>query len=172
MAVIMAIPLFACGSGPRPTPPQSTAAPTSFAPAATTLTPSLPASRTPVTASRCTPTLGDDLSPSYKPDSPVRSVVGHGHILTGIVRSSATCAPIPEVKIELWPEDPGGGHPDEYRATVFTDSSGAYYFECNPTDHIHMRISAQGYRTIASNNYHPEGQPQGDFDIVLKPDRP
>ena len=106
------------------------------------------------------------------PDAPVRSVVGHGHILTGTVRSSVNCAPIPGAKLELWPEGPDGGHPDEYRATVFTDPSGAYRFECNPTDHIHMRISAQGYRSIASNAYHTQGQPEGVFDIVLEPDGP
>jgi protocatechuate 3,4-dioxygenase beta subunit len=82
------------------------------------------------------------------------------------------CAPIPGAKLELWPEGPDGGHPDEYRSTVFADTSGAYRFECNPTDHIHMRISAPGYRTIASNAYHTQGQPEGVFDIVLEPDGP
>jgi protocatechuate 3,4-dioxygenase beta subunit len=99
-------------------------------------------------------------------------VVGHGHILTGVVRSSANCVPIPNAKLELWPEEPGVGHLDEYRSTVFTDSSGAYRFECNPTDHIHMRISAEGYRSIASNAYHTEGKPEGIFHIVLRPDQP
>ncbi len=170
--VLMTALLIACSSVLQPTTViPSPAAPTSSAPAIT-LTPSLPASRTAVATSRCTSTLGDELSPSYKPDAPVRSVVGQGHILTGVVRSSANCAPIPNVKLELWPEEPGVGHPDEYRSTVFTDSSGAYRFECNPTDHIHMRISAQGYRSIASNAYHPEGQPEGIFDIVLEPDKP
>jgi hypothetical protein len=74
--------------------------------------------------------------------------------------------------LELWPEESGIGHPDKYRSTVFTDSSGAYRFECNPPDHIHMRISAQGYRTIASNAYHPAGQAEGVFDIVLVPEDP
>ena len=162
---LITVLLLSCSPAAQP------AAPTSVSPTAA-LTPSLTASPTAVAASQCTPTFGDELSPSYKPDAPVRSVVGYGHILTGIVRSSADCAPIPDAKLELWSEEPGMGHPDEYRATVFTDSSGAYRFECNPTDHIHMRISAQGYRRIASNAYHTGGQPKGVFDIVLEPDKP
>ena len=169
--VLMTALLIACSSEAWPTVPLSTAAPTRTVPTEA-LTPSLPAARTVAASSQCAPTLGDELSPSYKPDSPVRSVVGQGHILTGVVRSSVDCAPIPNVKLELWPEEPGVGHPDEYRSTVFTDGSGAYRFECNPTDHIHMRISAQGYHSIASNAYHPEGQPEGIFDIVLEPDKP
>jgi len=175
--ILMTALVVACSSEPWPiasssTPAlSSTAAPTSSAQAAA-ITPSLPAVRTAVATSQCAPTLGDELSPSYKPDAPVRSVVGQGHILTGIVRSSVNCAPIPNVKLELWPEMPKVGHPDEYRSTVFTDSSGAYRFECNPTDHIHMRISAQGYVSIASNAYHPEGKSEGVFNIVLEPDKP
>jgi protocatechuate 3,4-dioxygenase beta subunit len=99
-------------------------------------------------------------------------VVGEGHILTGVVRSSEGCAPIPGVKLEFWSEAPGLGHPDEYRATLFTDSAGAYRFECNPTDHIHMRITAEGFREIASNAYHTEGRVEGVFDIVLEPEGP
>jgi hypothetical protein len=163
--------LTACSFLAQPITPRSTTTP--FEPSLlVVLTPSLPIPQITVAAPHCSPTMSDDLSPTYKPGAPVRSVVGHGHILTGIVRSSVDCNPIAGVKLELWPEDPDGGHPDEYRATVFTDGSGAYRFECNPTDHIHMRISAQGYRTIASNAYHTEGKTEGTFDIVLEPDNP
>jgi hypothetical protein len=120
----------------------------------------------------CTPSVDDGLSPTYRPGAPVRAKVGHGHVLTGIVVSSLDCAPIAEVKIELWPEYSGKGHPDTARATVFTDSSGRYRFECDPPEHIHMRISAPGYVTIAQNSYHPNGSPSGAFDVVLRPDAP
>ena len=118
----------------------------------------------------CAPTYADDLSPSYKPNTPVRSVVGHGHILTGVVRSSRDCKPIPDAKLEFWPEYAGKGHPDSGRATLFTDRSGSYRFECDPPEHIHMRISADGYHTLASNAYHPDGKANGRFDIVLVPE--
>lgn len=117
----------------------------------------------------CRPTFADELSPTYKPDAPVRNSVGKGRLLTGTVKSSLDCGPIRQAKLELWTENGKGEHPDEYRATIFTNAAGMYQFECNPTDHIHMRISATGYRTIASNAYHPGGQTHGNFDIVLTP---
>jgi protocatechuate 3,4-dioxygenase beta subunit len=96
-------------------------------------------------------------------------VVGKGHILTGVVRSSKDCAPVANVKLEFWPEEGNLGHPDSARATLFSGEDGSYRFECNPPDHIHMRISAPGYRTIGMNSYHPEGKAEGTFDIVLLP---
>jgi len=47
---------------------------------------------------------------------------------------------------------------------------GRYRFECNLPHHIHMRISAQGYKMIGVNSYHPEGKAEGTFDIVLEPE--
>jgi len=132
-----------------------------------------PADSTPTTvpAAICIPTIDDGLSPSYKAGSPPRTSVGQGHILTGIVRSSQDCSPISNAQVELWPEYRGQGHPDEARSTVVTDGLGNYSFECDPPEHIHMRISAAGFVTIAQNSYHPEGQPKGTFDIVLEPEQ-
>ncbi len=131
---------------------------------------SIPASIT--TESRsCKPTLDDGISPSYKPDAPERTVVGQGHVVTGVVLSSLDCSPIANAKLEFWPEEEGLGHPDSSRATFFTDLEGHYRFECNLPDHIHMRISAPGYRTIGVNRYHPEGKVEGTFDIVLEPEK-
>lgn len=119
--------------------------------------------------SSCKPTLDDGVSPSYVPNAPERTVVGHGHIVTGVVVSSADCKPIVHAKLEFWPEEGNLGHPDSSRATFYTDETGHYRFECNMPDHIHMRISAPGYKTIGVNSYHPDGATQGTFDIVLKP---
>lgn len=140
-------------------------------PTETTATPIQPTSTGTITPSHtCKPTLDDGVSPSYKPDAPERTVVGQGHVLTGVVRSSDGCQPIPHAKLEFWSEEAGLGHPDSSRATFFTDENGRYRFECNPPEHIHMRISAPGYRTIGVNSYHPEGKSEGTFDIVLMPE--
>jgi protocatechuate 3,4-dioxygenase beta subunit len=120
--------------------------------------------------SSCTPTLDDGVSPSYKPETPERNVVGKGHVLTGVVRSSVDCQPIANAKLEFWTEEAGLGHPDSSRATFFTDQEGSYRFECNPPEHIHMRISAPGYRTIGVNSYHPSGSTEGFLEIVLIPE--
>ncbi len=124
------------------------------------------------TPASCTPTFDDGVSPTYKPNAPLRSSVGHGHILSGVVRSSRDCTPIANAQIELWPEYLGRGHPDTTRATVFTDNSGRYRFECEPPEHIHIQISAPCYRTIGQNSYHPRGQTEGRFDVVLAPESP
>lgn len=118
----------------------------------------------------CEPTLDDGVSPSYKPDARERTVVGKGHVITGVVLSSVDCQPIANAQLEFWPEVGDLGHPDSARATFFTDQDGSYRFECDMPDHIHMRISAPGYRTIGVNSYHPNGQAQGTFDIVLEPE--
>jgi protocatechuate 3,4-dioxygenase beta subunit len=134
-------------------------------PAQTTSTNVIPENRS------CRPTLDDGVSPSYKPDAPERTVVGQGHMVTGVVLSSVDCQPIANAKLEFWPEEEGLGHPDSSRAIFYTDQDGRYRFECNLPEHIHMRISASGYRTIGVNSYHPEGKAEGIFDIVLEPER-
>jgi len=123
-------------------------------------------------AEGCTPTIDDGLSPSFNAGAPVRSSVGRGHVLAGLVVSTRDCSPIANAKLELWPEYAGKGHPDEARATLFTDESGRYRFECDPPEHIHMRISAAGYVSISQNSYHPEGRTTGTFDIALQPTSP
>lgn len=149
---------------------------TSCAPArqvAVTETPGLnPATATiPATAlASCKPTLDDGVSPSYVPNAPERTIVGHGHVVMGIVLSGTDCKSIVHVKLEFWPEEGNLGHPDSSRATFYTDETGHYRFECNMPDHIHMRISAPGYKTIGVNSYHPNGAAIGTFNIVLEPE--
>ena len=114
----------------------------------------------------------DTLSPSYRAGAPVRAVVGHGHVLTGTVRSGRDCSPIAGARVELWPEIAGQGHPDAQRATVLTAADGGYRFQSDPPTHIHLLVSAEGFEPVASNRYHPEGRAAGRFDVVLPPARP
>jgi hypothetical protein len=113
--------------------------------------------------------VADTLSPSYRPGAPLREVVGRGHVLTGSVRSSRDCAPIKGARVELWAEIAGQGHPDGQRATVLTAADGRYRFQSDPPEHIHMRVSAEGFEPVASNRYHPEGRAAGRFDVLLTP---
>jgi Carboxypeptidase regulatory-like domain len=128
----------------------------------------------PAAASTCVASYEepDALSPSYRPGAPVREVVGQGHLLTGTVRSSRDCAPVAGARVELWPEIAGQGHPDGQRATVLTGPDGGYRFQSDPPEHIHMRVSAEGFEPVASNRYHPEGSAAGRFDVLLTPARP
>lgn len=128
----------------------------------------LPTSK--ATMASCTPTHGDDRSPTYIENAPVRSSVAKEHAVSGSVLSSVDCAPIAGAKLEMWP-DVEGDHPGRYRATLFADKNGRYRFEGPAGDHIHMRISAYGYIGIFSNAYHQvKGQAEGIFDVVLAPD--
>jgi len=61
--------------------------------------------RSPIAAgavAACVPTRPDIQGPFYKPNAPVRTVVGTGHVLTGTVRSAAHCDPIAQARIEFW----------------------------------------------------------------------
>jgi protocatechuate 3,4-dioxygenase beta subunit len=157
MMLLLVNILTACGNGSQ-LAAQFAAPADSIQMATFTPDPTLSATATGATNKICLPTIDDGLSPTYKPNAPIRSSVGHGHVLTGEVLSSLDCSPIANAQLEFWPEYLNRGHPDEARVTLFTDNAGRYRFECDLPEHIHMRISATGYRTLAQNSYHPEGR--------------
>lgn len=123
---------------------------------------------------KCEPTPADYLGPFYKAGAPVRSRVGKGYQLTGHVRSSADCTPLAEAVIEVWLTGPDGSYDDDHRATIFSNDSGQYQFESNfppgysgRPPHIHIRVSANGFRTLVTQHYPEAGQQTGEFDLVL-----
>jgi hypothetical protein len=127
-------------------------------------------------AATCTPTAADMMGPFYKPGAPVRASVGKGYNLHGVVRSSSDCAPIPGAVIELWLAGPEHEYDDAHRATVIADKTGAYSFESNlpqPIEgrppHIHLRVSAKGYKTLVTQHYPATGSIDALFDVVLVP---
>ena len=124
----------------------------------------------------CTPTPPDSLGPFYKPNAPVRTSVGKGYELSGRVISSRDCAPIARARIELWLAGPDGEYKDDYRATVISDESGQYRFESHVPPsylrrppHIHMRVTANSFRTLTTQHYPEAGAGKGEFDLVLIP---
>jgi protocatechuate 3,4-dioxygenase beta subunit len=129
-------------------------------------------------AATCTPTEEDALGPFYKPDAPARTSVGKGYILRGFVRSSKDCRPVPGAMIELWLAGPDGEYDDARRATIIADASAAYRFESNVPPpyygrppHIHLRVTAKGFRTLVTQHYPSKGTVNAVFDIVLVPAR-
>jgi protocatechuate 3,4-dioxygenase beta subunit len=132
----------------------------------------------PAFAETCKPTEPDMLGPMYKPDAPVRSAVGKGYVLSGAVKSSTDCSPVKGAKIEFWLAGPDKGYDDEHRATMFSDASGAYRFESNfppgyfgRPPHIHVKVSAPGFKTLVTQHYPEKGHTQAVFDLVLVPER-
>lgn len=122
----------------------------------------------------CTPTPPDAMGPFYKPNAPLRDSVGKGYKLNGRVMSSGDCSPIPQAQIELWMAGPDGDYRDDYRATVKPDRSGEYRFEShrppsylNRPPHIHVRVTADGFKTLVTQHYPEAGTKKGEMDLVL-----
>lgn len=127
-------------------------------------------------AETCKPTEPDRLGPFYKEGAPIRSTVGKGYIMTGIVKSAGDCSPVKGARIEFWLVNPEGIYDDDHRATVFSDATGAYRFESNVPKpyfgrppHVHIRVSADGYKTLVTQHYPEKGKTRASFDLVLIP---
>lgn len=127
-------------------------------------------------AASCAPTAEDMLGPYYEPGAPVRDRVGTGYVLAGVVRSAKDCAPIPAAMVELWLAGPDGGYDSAYRAVIIAGSAGNYRFESHAPPpyfgrppHIHLRVSAKGFRTLVTQHYPEKGKKEGVFDLVLVP---
>ena len=125
-------------------------------------------------ATRCAPTRSDALGPFYEAGAPVRSRVGRGYVLTGRVVDSR-CRAIRRARVELWLANPDGQYDDAHRATVFSGPRGGYRFESNRPPsysgrppHIHLRITARGFRTLVTQHYPRAGRSTAAFNIVLR----
>lgn len=131
----------------------------------------------PPNASRCQLTLGAGGDPFYKPNSPLRSHVGTGFVLTGIVRSGIDCAAMPGARVEFWLRAPDGQYDDLHRGIVVTDSNGRYRIESNfpgggdfLAPHIHLRVAVPGYKALATVFLPRAGTTAGTLDLVLEPE--
>jgi protocatechuate 3,4-dioxygenase beta subunit len=123
----------------------------------------------------CVPTRADALGPFYKSGAPVRAKVGSGYVLSGRVLAARTCRPIGRARIELWLVNPEGEYDDAHRATVFAGKDGRYRFESNRPvgysgrpPHIHVRVSARGFRTLVTQHYPRAGRSRALFNLVLR----
>jgi protocatechuate 3,4-dioxygenase beta subunit len=139
----------------------------------------------PAAAETCRPTSATQATqprnPHYKPGAPVRSVIGKGHVPTGVVRST-TCVPVARARIELFQAGPNGRYSNGVtswanRATLFTRRDGSYRFESAfPTSyggnspHIHLHVTADGFRPLEVTYFAVEGATGGRLDLVLVPD--
>jgi len=129
------------------------------------------------TALTCTPTAPDMLGPFYAPNAPMRASVGSGYILKGIVQS-VDCSPVPGAKIELWLAGPNGQYDDAHRATIMSDSAGFYRFESNVPNpytgrppHIHLRVTADGFKELVTQHYPEAGKTEATFNLVIVPSK-
>ncbi len=162
-SLFILVPVLAGCGGPEPG--SSEAEPSTSPPAETT-----------EQAAGCEPTRPDMLGPFYEPNAPVRTSVGSGYVLSGSVLTAGGCEPVREARIEFWLANPRGEYDDAHRATVLADERGRYRFESNvPVSyggrppHIHVRVTAPGYRDLVTQHYPDAGQREANFDLVLEP---
>jgi catechol 1,2-dioxygenase len=106
----------------------------------------------------------------------VRTSVGSGYILSGSVLGADACAPLRAARIEFWLANPKGEYDDAHRATVLAGERGRYSFESNvPVSygdrppHIHIRVTAPGYRDLVTQHYPEAGRKEANLDLVLEP---
>lgn len=125
---------------------------------------------------KCAPTPEDSLGPFYKPNTPIRSKVGEGYVLSGAVKSAKDCYIVSGAKIEFWLAATDGSYDDDHRATVLADESGSYRFESNAPpkynfrpQHIHVRVTAEGFKTLVTQHYSKVGSSEANFPRVLVP---
>ena len=132
---------------------------------------------TPDPREACDPTRhGPSFGDQY-PDPPERSTVGTGLVVTGTVRSSDSCAPIPRARVVYWLAGPDGQYDSAHEAKVFTRPDGTYRIETNfpgfygaGGPHVHFYIDAPGHRGIELEIFVACGQTSGRFDVVLAPE--
>jgi protocatechuate 3,4-dioxygenase beta subunit len=119
----------------------------------------------------CTPTRAD-VPANYKADAPVRNKIGAGgYIIEGVVMR-ASCAPVPQARIEFWHTNADGIYDDDHRATVVADDRGQYRLDTTRPvaygggpAHVHIRVSRPGKSLVAI--HFPQGAPVDRVDLVF-----
>lgn len=127
----------------------------------------------------CAPTPWDEIGPFYRPNAPVRNIIGRGYLLSGTVKSASDCAPVVNARIEIWQAGPDGNYHDSLRATLLTDWRGRYRLETSVPapygrrpSHIHILVDAKGFEGIITQHYPKQGERSAVMDLVLVPEPP
>jgi len=126
-------------------------------------------------AARCAPTLDDGAGPFGRGAPPLRSKIGTGHVLTGLVLST-DCRPIRNASVQLWQSNRRGDYIRALSGTVITNRFGRFRFEGPPPvsyegrpPHIHLRIDARGHQQLLTRYVRAPGAKTGFVRVVLQP---
>jgi protocatechuate 3,4-dioxygenase beta subunit len=124
-------------------------------------------------AANCSPTPNDSGGPDRSP--PLRARIGTGHVLTGVVLSPA-CTPIARARVSFWQSNRVGVYTSAGAGAVITTKSGRFTFQGpRPTSyagrpaHIHIKVQADGYETLYTEYFPPQGSRRGSVRLVLEP---
>lgn len=120
--------------------------------------------------------MPDAFGPFGRGSPPVRSSIGKGHVLTGVVLSSIDCKPIRGARVELWQANAKGRYVRALSATVLVDRSGRFRFEGpyprsyeGRAPHIHLRVVGPGHEVLLSRYEPRRGARAGSIRLVLVP---
>src|SRR5262245_34675406 len=123
---------------------------------------------------KCAATAADAEGPFYKPNAPLREATGKGLVVSGVVKSAATCDSIRGARVEWWQANPRGEYDDAHRGSLVTGESGAFRFDTDfpppysgRPSHIHFKAFAPGHRPLTTQLYPKAGQNAVAFDLVL-----
>ena len=126
--------------------------------------------------------------PFFTPDSPLRAVLvddatlGTRLVISGVVYSATTCAPIADAVLDFWSADHAGAYDNvgfNLRGHQFTDSGGGYQLtsivpgrylngaQYRPA-HLHVKVAAPGHKSLTTQLYFA-GDPFNDVDAFIKP---
>jgi protocatechuate 3,4-dioxygenase beta subunit len=124
----------------------------------------------------CSATLQDGFGPFGRGSPPIRSSIGKGHVLTGVVLSVVGCKPLAGARVELWQANAKGRYVRALSGTVVTDRSGGFRFEGpypaayeGRSPHIHLRIVGRGHEVLLSRYEPARGARRGSLRLVLVP---
>ena len=128
------------------------------------------------TALACPPTVPDAFGPFGRGSPPLRSSIGKGHVLTGVVVSAIDCKPIKGARVELWQANAKGRYVRALSGTVLVDRNGRFRFEGpypasyeGRPPHIHLRVVGRGHEVLLSRYEPARGARTGSVKLVLVP---
>ena len=127
-------------------------------------------------AATCTATAPDPFGPFGRGMPPLRSKIGRGHVLTGVVLSAAGCKPLRHASVQFWQANRNGEYTRAGSATVFTDRNGRFRFEGpfppsyeDRPGHIHIRVIAPDHVSLLARYVPALGERRGTIRLVLRP---
>ena len=135
----------------------------------------------------CPITEGGETGPEYEADAPLMTALadpeteGVPFALAGRIVDSSTCEPIPAARIEFWQAGDDGSYDNgsALRGT-FDITGGDYEIETtfpgpaadaseSPVPHVHLLVTAPGYRPVAIRLQLPDGGDAASVDPALGP---
>lgn len=124
----------------------------------------------------CVPTRTDSLGPFYEPKASERDSTGQGLVISGVVRSARDCSALGGARLEWWSANQHGDYDAAHRATQPASADGRYRYTTDfpgrypgRPPHLHVRVTAPGYRTLVTQVYPQQAQTSLSVDLVLVP---